>query len=306
MTRYSNLHIAVRAALAMLAVHPAAMRAQAHRLSDASDSVPRSLAEAIMDPLGMMSMYAGGRPRLLVGTLPAGLTRRLWVPPGSTILGGIESSGFGLAVIRSPLPRDSVSAAYRLEQPKLGWTLPHDPSPMPMMGFVSVPPQAGVDDNGALIFCSGGTTLTIAVTTIDPLTWEIRATALDLPNDRCRAVTPPPPRVFQVGRPQYPTLVNPPGSGNGFAPNCSSYNSSGFGGTTRLQTTMTLDQLFAHYGKQLADSGYTPGASQTVGRSWTRRDSTGTLTELMLTARTQAATPACVEIQMEVRTRRPS
>src|SRR5262249_22805152 len=117
MTRHSSFRIAgVSAAAAALAIwHPAIAGAQPRRLATggASDSVPRALAEAVMDPLGYMRMFGGGRVRLVVGTLPSALMQRLWVPPGSTILGGIESSGFNTAIIRSPLTEDSLKNGYR-------------------------------------------------------------------------------------------------------------------------------------------------------------------------------------------------
>ena len=286
-------------------VRPAQASAQVRRLTDVPDSVPRALVEAVIDPVGAMRIVSGGaHPRLLVGTLPSGLAQRLWIPPGSTILGGIESSAYGLAIIHSPMSEDSLNAGYRREQPRMGWTLPRERTQVAVMGFVPAPTTVslGGDVVGGL-FCSGGTTLTISVTPVDPLTREIRATAMDLADQRCQP--PAAPRPVPFGRPQYPTLVNPPGSGNGFSPGCSYWNQTGGGGTTRLQTTMNADDLLMHYGKQLVDSGWAPGTNQTVSHSWTRRDSTGTLTELTLTARLQPASPACVEIQMEVRSRRP-
>jgi hypothetical protein len=71
-------------------------------------------------------------------------------------------------------------------------------------------------------------------------------------------------------------------------------------GSTRLSTSMPVDQVLAHYGKQLADSGWTPVTDQQlVARYWTRRDSTG-FRELTITARVRAETPQCVELEMRV------
>jgi hypothetical protein len=306
--RHSSFLIVSAALVASATVAtPEKLGAQVRRLADVpADSVPKALVEAVMDPIGSMRMMSNGaRPRLLVGTLPSGLAQRLWIPPGSTVLGGIESSGFGLAVIHSPLSEDSLNAGYAREEPRLGWTLPPArTSPSPMMGFVQAPTTlavgSGVVEGG--VFCSGGTTLSISVTPLDPLTREIRATAMNLSDVRCQPPTVQ--RVIMPNRPNYPTLVNPPGSGPGYA-NCSAWSSMGGGGTTRLQTGMAADDVLQHYGKQLADSGWTPGPDQTVVRSWSHRDSTGTLTELTLSARTSQS-PGCVEVQMEVRSRRPN
>jgi len=318
--RHSSLQIALVAAAAAttISLRPTVSSAQERRLTDVPDSVPRALVEAVIDPTGTMRMMGGGaRPRLLVGTLPSGLVRRLWIPPGATILGGVESSAYGMAVIHSTMSEDSLNAGYSREQPRLGWTLPRERPPMAMMGFVSASIVGAVADAPSGMFCSGGTTLTVSVSPLDPLTREIRVTAMNLSDPRCQTSAAVVTRVVPMGinRPQYPTLVNPPGSGNGYAgPACTFWNSTGGGGSTRLQTSMSADDLFLHYGKQLVDSGWTPGTNQTVSRSWTRRDSTGTLTELTLTARLQPASPGsspgfspgCVDIQMEVRSRRPS
>jgi hypothetical protein len=218
------------------------------------------------------------------------------------ILGGIESSGLSVAIIRSPLPEDSLKNGYRHQQLTLGWTAPQARPQTPMMGFVPAASASVVDDGST--FCSGGSTLSIAVTTVDFSTREIRAMALNIQDLRCQSSIAPRPTPPPF-RSQYQTLVNPPGSGNGFfTADCQPWNTTGGGGTTRLHTTMTLDDVFAHYGKQLTDSGWTAITNETVARSWTRRDSTGALVQLTLTARTQANTTGCFEIQMDVRSRR--
>jgi hypothetical protein len=306
--RHSSFLIVSVVAASATAASPGTLHAQVRRLTDVSaDSVPKALVEAVIDPIGTMRMMAGGaRPRLLVGTLPSGLAQRLWIPPGSTVLGGIESSGFGIAIIHSAMSEDSLNAGYAREEPRLGWTLPPARTVAgPAMGFVQAPTTlavgSGVVEGG--LFCSGGTTLSISVSPIDPLMREIRATAMNLGDARCQPAAAS--RVIMPNRPNYPTLVNPPGSGPGYA-NCSSWNSMGGGGTTRLQTGMSADEVLQHYAKQLTDSGWTPGPDQTVSRSWSHRDSTGTLTQVTLTARLAPASPGCVEVQMEVRSRRPN
>lgn len=307
--RLSSFLIVTLGVVLAASAAPGDAGAQVRRLTDVPDSVPRALVEAVIDPIGSMRMIGGGaRPRLIVGTLPSGLAQRIWIPPGSTILGGIESSAFGLAIIHSPMSEDSLNAGFAREQPRMGWTLPHEHAPVGgTMGFIAAATTVSV--GGSLVpaglFCSGGTTLSISVTPLDPLTREIRATAMDGLDRRCQPA-PAAPRVIPFPRPQYPTLVNPQGSGNGFANTCSNWNSAGGGGTTRLQTRMNADDVLLHYGNQLADSGWAPGENQTVARSWTRRDSTGALIELTLTARLHPSSPGCIEVQMEVRSRRPS
>jgi hypothetical protein len=50
------------------------------------------------------------------------------------------------------------------------------------------------------------------------------------------------------------------------------YSSGGF---TALNTSITSVALMEHYGKQLADSGWTPVNQQRVSRVWTKPDSAG-------------------------------
>jgi hypothetical protein len=63
---------------------------------------------------------------------------------------------------------------------------------------------------------------------------------------------------------------------------------------------MTPDELFAHYGRQLADSGWRPGGGATVSRTWTKIDSTGTALELELMIKTFAEVPRCRRLSTSV------
>ena len=129
---------------------------------------------------------------------------------------------------------------------------------------------------------------------------EISAQAMGLGRGLCDPPRPEPVEEY-TGRRNYPRLINPPGTGNGMGSDCVRWNFGGGGGSTHLSTSMPLDQILAHYGKQLADSGWTPVTDQQlVARYWTRRDSTGAFRELTITGRVRAERPQCVEMEMRV------
>jgi hypothetical protein len=219
------------------------------------------------------------------------------------LLGGAESSAGGVAIIRSSLSKDSLTAMYRREQLQRGWSRPPDRRFTLTSGFAPAP-GASDDPSDALVFCAGATALLIGITPVEGMQ-EISAQAMGLGRGLCDPARPEPVEAY-AGRRNHPTLINPPGTGNGMGGDCVRWNSSGGGGSTRLATSMPLDQIFAHYGKQLADSGWSPVTDQQlVARFWTRRDSTGAFRELTLTARTRAETPTCVELEMRVNAMNP-
>ena len=78
------------------------------------------------------------------------------------------------------------------------------------------------------------------------------------------------------------------------------------GTQTRLKTAMSAAAILEHYGRQLADSGWTGGADATiVGRTWTRKDSTGSPRVLTLTVK--GATPndtTCRTVELGVESTR--
>lgn len=289
-----------------LAIAASAPSALAQRSGGAPDSIPRALAEALLAQQSEMLDMLGlgdGRPRIVVSGMPATLAQRVWIPPGARVLGGSEASGTSVAIIRSTLSPDSLAAGYRREQIARGWTRPPArPGPY-MSGFVPAP-TAPDDPDGALTFCSSGTVLIIRIVRVAG-EQEIAARAAGTPlSSVCTASRAMPSAALR--RDYYPTLVNPPGTGNGMSADCPRWNSRGGGGSTRLSTSMSLDEILAHYGRQLADSAWQPVTGrELVVRTWTRRDSTGAFVELSLTAVRTAAFPSCVELEMQVNAMTP-
>jgi hypothetical protein len=106
-------------------------------------------------------------------------------------------------------------------------------------------------------------------------------------------------------RPAFPTLFDPViTSDSAFV--C--WRS--FGGlstaATRLKTTMSGEALLDHYARQLQDSGWAPERNlpASVGRTWTRRDSTGAIVQVALKASTSLQDSTCHEVTLEVQTPR--
>jgi hypothetical protein len=61
---------------------------------------------------------------------------------------------------------------------------------------------------------------------------------------------------------------------------------------------MTPDELFAHYGRQLADSGWKANPIPSQTRSWTRTDSLGMKLEFELRIQTFSDAPSCRRISI--------
>ena len=108
-----------------------------------------------------------------------------------------------------------------------------------------------------------------------------------------------------ANRPMFPTLYDPPITGEATtAPNACFPNYNGSSGTQNyLRTTLSPDLVLEHYARQLQDSGWTATAPAlaTVGRTFTRRGSTGAPIDLTLTVAASPKGPACRDVSMQVR-----
>jgi hypothetical protein len=65
---------------------------------------------------------------------------------------------------------------------------------------------------------------------------------------------------------------------------------------------MTPEALLDHYGRQIIDSGWTAAPGQILGRTWTKKDSTGTPIEMTLTVIPMGKDPSCQRLELQVRT----
>jgi hypothetical protein len=276
----------------------ASAAAQRGRPAPDTGSMPIALAEELISPqFEMIMAVAGGRqnrPRIVVGKLPSSLEQRFWSPPGSTILGSLESRGFAMTVVRSSLSADSVLAAYRRELASRGWAAPSPP--FPPGGFRPDGATPGMTSRNGLQLCSDGSTLSLSATREGDETM-IRATYVERIGDQCRV---PQRNSFDDVWPHNPSLLNPSGSGGGNSFRCQNIMGNGVGSTTLIGQT-DLEHVLDHYEKQLTDSGYVRLPTTVASRTWTRRDSAGKVSTLTLTARTAPGNGGCVGVNMEYR-----
>jgi hypothetical protein len=114
---------------------------------------------------------------------------------------------------------------------------------------------------------------------------------------------PPPRPEMPANRPLFPTLYDPPVTGEPVAPNACFPNYNNSSGTNNyLRTTLTTDLVLEHYARQLQDSGWTPSSAMApAGRTFTRRDSTGAPIEVTLTVVGSPMGPNCRDVTMQVR-----
>jgi hypothetical protein len=254
--------------------------------------IPRDLVEGLLAGIGGRTS-----PSIVVGELPSTLVGKLFIPPGARILGGFYSNSSATAILMSPDKPEALAEQFRRELPKLGWTWFEQPNPMAFasVGFKDPPGSAGGTGptNGPLMYCGTGTTLTVK---IDPQGLsESRITASAGGNNMCAMMQQQMARISSASNPFRTgslVLVNPPNARNQYGV-CPPNNMSGMNGRTELSTQLTPEELFAHYGRQLADSGWKPSSAVTVSHTWTKIDSTGTALEYELLIKTFTEVPRC-------------
>ncbi len=270
--------------------------------------IPRDLVEALVSGMSL------GAPIIVVGELPPALSGKVFIPSGARILGGTYSNAGATAVLVSSESSDSLSAQLRRELPKLGWTPFSPPTRSSFMtwGFADPPGRAlasssvsmGQMPGDMMMYCGLGSTLNIQIQPVGITDHRIRFTTggsnicaimaqQQVEMLRVRSGADP----FPGGR--APILTNPPNARDAGA--CPTLDRNGPGGSTRLNTTMTTDDLFAFYGKQLADSGWSPVGTVAITRDWARTDSTGSRQIVGFRIRTPADAPNCREVDMDVR-----
>jgi hypothetical protein len=301
----------MKATLLAVGLLGVAVQARAQSSRSLNDpAVPRELVEALL------SNPAARSPMIVVGEIPAPMVGKIYIPAGARVLGGTVSGSGAMTALAVPGRPDAVEAEFARELVKLGWTPFAQPSGNSSMtwGFADAPGQSmrsisAVGPAGytpPLMYCGSNSTLTMSIDPSGPAESRVKLTttgssvcatmeAQRVEMIRMRAGEP-------VARMRPPVLTNPAGSRD--MGSCPNLDRSG-GGSARLNTPMTADELFAHYTRQLADSGWTPSPGTTVGREWTRSDSTGKHT-VSLRVRSAPDAPNCRELEMEMRSaRRP-
>ncbi len=294
MRHHSLLISATRGAAVLAFALTSAAVGQAPR--DTLRAIPRDLVEGLLMPF---NMGFGNNIEFTVGDVPPSLKPFLYVPKGAHVIGGMSNGSAVYVVMSAQASSQDVSAEFRREQPKLGWTVP--PTANRSWGFVAA--QAATYDNGGLQFCHINQSLEIrplgrpGVTQISVIVQN---------NGRCGQTG-----VVMAGQPGtsiLPALENPFGTTMNVQ-SCFQTVVAGTGPTAtteRVQTNLSPAQLLDAFAKQLSDSGYksNDGSAGPIRRTWTRPDSGETIREVTLQVTPNGGsgtTAGCMEVTMSAR-----
>jgi hypothetical protein len=273
-------------------------------LSSAGGQEPRRLAEVEAVPLELASALAGaggfgGEPQILVGAMPEWASNRLVIPAGGALVGSAFLGSTVIAVVRAPGEADSAVVNLKKQLLQRGWQNPPPPPVYGGGGFrpATIQAQAVVDASKATL-CGDQQMLIISGSHRRLGGSEITYRLISTTNySVCRPQQPP----AQSFHSPYPTLYNPPNVNEAYMANGCSSNYSGSGTTTTYRSSLTLEAILDHYGKQLVDSGWTAGGS-IAGRTWTKKDSTGAPLELSIVIAPSGQDGSCQRLDLQVKT----
>ena len=267
------------------------------------DSVPIDLATALIGAGGL-----GGDMQILIGDLPGWVSERVPPPENATVLGSAFVGSSVVGILRVPDAPEAVIAALKQELPKRGWKAP-PPPPAPTVYGGGFRPAASANFNTTgtnatrLTLCADKQILIVSAVRRRSIATNV---TIRVSPDATYSVCNPPPRPNPMeNRPSLPTLFNPAEAGDGrtFYSACNVMWNGVNGSGTSLMAKMTPVGILEHYAKQLQDSGWAPvSGAGTVGRVWTRPDSTGTPVELFLSVTTEARDTTCHQVSMTART----
>jgi hypothetical protein len=268
------------------------------------DSIPVELATALIAAGGV-----GGEPMILVGSLPEWFTNRVTVPKNANVLGAATSGSTIVGIYSVGTAVDAAVAELKAASLSRGWTLPPPPTIYGGGGFrpATMAPQAQLASppNRATV-CREDGTLTISGAPArgggTNVTMRLLSRSGPTMYDTCH----PPPRPEPQGyRNPFPTLYDPPVSGEATTANaCFPNYNNATGTSTYLRTTLAPDVVLDHYARQLQDSGWAANGpvAAPASRIFTRRDSTGAQIEMTLTVSASPKGPSCRDVTLQVRT----
>jgi hypothetical protein len=205
-----------------------------------TEPIPRELALALIDRYGPRTEPAD----IVVGRLPPSFPERA-VPPGGTILGGIERPPGAAVVVAFRESPDTALARLVRHVEGAGWKrVQHGPRG----GFVMTPtgrPQSFCRDDISITLFTDTRSVGGSIAQLN--SWKSER------NPTCDEI---PPRHQRYDRMEFPSLHAPPGVrmlGAGMGGG----GRESFEAFTRVETSMHSISLAAHYAKLLADAGWT-------------------------------------------------
>ena len=264
-----------------------------------SELIPRALAEALV------GRYGGGKPTIVVGSLPPTLESKISLPSDAKVLGGMadQSGATGIIVLEGPL--NAAPDRLHAELVKRGWE-PEDQSGQRMSGdFIDAPVGQRRPVSGGRPDTYCGRAGTLLVNYAPEGFAQTRVTIGTTSDNRCammRDAMLSSSRLGMEGRRRAPVLMNPPAARLMDYGSCQQFNSSSGGPGAQLSSTMTPAEILAHYGKQLADSGWKEVGGG-ITQTWSRTDTTG-VREYQITVTTMSGNPMCRRVEAELRSRR--
>lgn len=230
--------------------------------SQEPETIPADLAAALI-----------GAPAdaIVIGRVPDGLDFEVPMPAGGRVLGGVRQFGATTVVIEVPLGRREAMAAAREALMQAGWT---EPTFEPFRGR----PEGGFQTSGGPMpgaLCNEGAMASTSSTrNVTPDRTVIR---LSFAQERMGSICSPQARAMNVQNIPLPRLVAPDmgemrgaggGSSNGRADS-----------EARIETTMSVAALSAHFHAQMIDQDWTQVADETGEtaslRTYTMEDDNG-------------------------------
>jgi hypothetical protein len=290
--------------IALGLVGSVATAAQEPRRLTQPDSIPVELAGALMSAGGF-----GLEPQILVGAFPGWMSALIPVSGGARVLGSAFLSTTTVGVMVTSQEPAAAIEQLKPELEKLGWTSPppqisygggfRNPPP-PMMGNAPVLPAVTF-----LSLCGGDQQMLTVRASRRPSGSQVLYRITPAGTGSTCHPPPPPPPPTNAMRTTFPTLYNPAGSGDYAAVrDCQIDGSTAL---AQLRTPMPPQQILDHYAKQLQDSGWRLASGTTsMGRTWTKPDSTGAPLEVSVTVVTLTRDSTCHHLSMQIRPiRRP-
>ena len=261
-----------------------------------SEQVPREFVIAMLES----QFGAGGAPDLVIGDAPGPLKAKIVLPPGSRILGSTLTIASSSVFVEVPARSDTLAAAIWRELPKLGWTRA-EMSLYSGGGFR--PQQSSV--LAPSMWCGATDALTFMMVPRLNGSTLVRYNVQDRQASICNRRPSENVQVVQMQRSTLPTLYIPTGT-DLFAPACMNAGSGSRGSNATMasvRTSVSSQDLMDAFGRQLADSGWTPASSEsgTLSKVFTRKETDGTVRRTtLIIAQRPGGRADCRDLRMEV------